>query len=238
MNKICPTIEDALAGIEDGMSVMIGGFGGAGAPIELIHALVDRYKATGSPGRLTVINNNAGNGAVGIAAMIYAGMVAKMVCSFPRSSDPKAFTDAYLAGKIALELVPQGTLAERIRAGGAGIPAFYTPSSFGTQVAEGKPVAEFDGRSYVQERWLKADVALIKAELADAKGNLTFRKAARNFSPLMAMAAATTIVQASRVVEPGTIDPEHVVTPGIFVDRIVEVQNPAQEEALLREGAK
>jgi 3-oxoadipate CoA-transferase alpha subunit len=238
MNKICPTIEDALAGIEDGMSVMIGGFGGAGAPIELIHALVDRYKATGSPGRLTVINNNAGNGAVGIAAMIYAGMVAKMVCSFPRSSDPKAFTDAYLAGKIELELVPQGTLAERIRAGGAGIPAFYTPSSFGTQVAEGKPVAEFDGRSYVQERWLKADVALIKAELADAKGNLTFRKAARNFSPLMAMAAATTIVQASRVVEPGTIDPEHVVTPGIFVDRIVEVQNPAQEEALLREGAK
>jgi 3-oxoadipate CoA-transferase alpha subunit len=238
MNKICPSIEEALAGIEDGMSVMIGGFGGAGAPIELIHALVDRYKATGSPGRLTVINNNAGNGAVGIAAMIYAGMVAKMVCSFPRSSDPKAFTDAYLAGEIELELVPQGTLAERIRAGGAGIPAFYTPSSFGTQVAEGKPVAEFDGRSYVQERWLKADVALIKAELADAKGNLTFRKAARNFSPLMAMAAATTIVQASRVVEPGGIDPEHVVTPGIFVDRVVEVPNPAQEEALLREGAK
>jgi 3-oxoadipate CoA-transferase, alpha subunit len=238
MNKICPGIEDALAGIEDGMSVMIGGFGGAGAPIELIHALVDRFKATGSPGRLTVINNNAGNGAVGIAAMIYAGMVAKMVCSFPRSSDPKAFTDAYLAGEIELELVPQGTLAERIRAGGAGIPAFYTPSSFGTQVAEGKPVAEFDGRSYVQERWLKADVALIKAELADAKGNLTFRKAARNFSPLMAMAAATTIVQASRVVEPGGIDPEHVVTPGIFVDRVVEVPNPAQEEALLREGAK
>ena len=238
MNKICPSIEEALAGIEDGMSVMIGGFGGAGAPIELIHALVDRYKATGSPGRLTVINNNAGNGAVGIAAMIYAGMVAKMVCSFPRSSDPKAFTDAYLAGEIELELVPQGTLAERIRAGGAGIPAFYTPSSFGTQVAEGKPVAEFDGRSYVQERWLKADVALIKAELADAKGNLTFRKAARNFSPLMAMAAATTIVQASRVVERGGIDPEHVVTPGIFVDRVVEVPNPAQEEALLREGAK
>ena len=238
MNKICPTIEEALVGIEDGMSVMIGGFGGAGAPIELIHALVDRYKATGSPGRLTVINNNAGNGAVGIAAMIYAGMVAKMVCSFPRSSDPKAFTDAYLAGRIELELVPQGTLAERIRAGGAGIPAFYTPSSYGTDVAEGKPVGEFEGRSYVQERWLKADVAIIKAELADRKGNLTFRKAARNFSPLMAMAAKTTIVQASRVVEPGGIDPEHVVTPGIFVDRIVEVPNPAQEEALLREGTK
>lgn len=237
MNKISPSIEDALAGIEDGMAVMIGGFGGAGAPIELIHALVDIYKKTGSPGSLTVINNNAGNGSVGIAAMIYAGMVAKMVCSFPRSSDPKAFTDKYLAGEIGLELVPQGTLAERIRAGGAGIPAFYTPSSFGTDVAEGKPVAEFEGRSYVQERWLKADVALIKAELADRKGNLTYRKAARNFSPLMAMAAKTTIVQASRVVEPGEIDPEHIVTPGIFVNRIVEVANPRQEEALLREGA-
>lgn len=237
MNKISPSIEDALAGIEDGMAVMIGGFGGAGAPIELIHALVDIYKKTGSPGSLTVINNNAGNGAVGIAAMIYAGMVAKMVCSFPRSSDPKAFTDKYLAEEIGLELVPQGTLAERIRAGGAGIPAFYTPSSFGTDVAEGKPVAEFEGRSYVQERWLKADVALIKAELADRKGNLTYRKAARNFSPLMAMAAKTTIVQASRIVEPGEIDPEHIVTPGIFVNRVVQVANPQQEEAMLREGA-
>ena len=238
MNKVYASIGDALDGIEDGMDVMIGGFGGAGAPIELIHALVDRYETTGSPGRLTVINNNAGNGAVGIAAMIYAGMVARMVCSFPRSSDPKAFTDKYLAGEIGLELVPQGTLAERIRAGGAGIPAFYTPTSYGTDVAKGKPVAEFDGRHYVQERWLKADVALIKAECADAKGNLTYRKAARNFSPLMAMAARTTIVQASRIVAPGEIDPEHVVTPGIFVDRVVQVANPQQEEALLREGAK
>ena len=238
MKTICPTTDSAIADIRDGMSVMIGGFGGAGAPIELIEALVERYKKTGTPGSLTVINNNAGNGAVGIAAMIYAGMVAKMVCSFPRSSDPKAFTDKYLAGEIQLDLVPQGTLAERIRAGGAGIPAFYTPTSYGTQLAAGKPVAEFDGRHYVQERWLKADVALIKADLADAKGNLTYRKAARNFSPLMAMAAATTIVQASRIVEPGEIDPEHVVTPGIFVDRIVEVANPRQEEALLREGAK
>ena len=238
MNKIQSSIDGALAGIEDGMAVMIGGFGGAGAPIELIHALVEIYKRTGSPGNLTVINNNAGNGAVGIAAMIYAGMVAKMVCSFPRSSDPKAFTDKYLAGEIGLELVPQGTLAERIRAGGAGIPAFYTPSSYGTDVAEGKPVAEFDGRHYVQERWLKADVALIKAELADSKGNLTYRKAARNFSPLMAMAARTTIVQASRIVEPGEIDAEQVITPGIFVDRIVEVADPKQEEALLREGAQ
>ena len=238
MDKIYPSIDAALADISDGMDVMIGGFGGAGAPIELIHALVERYRKTGSPGRLTVINNNAGNGAIGIAAMIDAGMVAKMVCSFPRSSDPRAFTEKYLAGEIALELVPQGTLAERIRAAGAGIPAFYTPSSYGTQLAEGKPVAEFDGRHYVQERWLKADVALIKAETADRKGNLTYRKAARNFSPLMAMAAAMTIAQASRVVEPGEIDPEQVITPGLFVDRIVEVADPKQEEALLREGAR
>ena len=235
MNKVYPTIGEALDCVADGMTVMIGGFGGAGAPIELIHALVARFEKTGSPGDLTIINNNAGNGAVGIAAMIHAGMVAKMVCSFPRSSDPRAFTERYLAGRIGLELVPQGTLAERIRAGGAGIPAFYTPTSFGTELAEGKPVAEFEGRSYVQERWLKADVAIIKAETADAKGNLTYRKAARNFSPLMAMAAATTVVQASRIVKPGEIDPEQVVTPGIFVDRIVEVANPQQEEALLRE---
>jgi len=238
MDKTCPSIDEAIADIRDGMSVMIGGFGGAGAPIELIHALVHRYRKTGSPGSLTVINNNAGNGAIGIAAMIDAGMVAKMICSFPRSSDPRAFTERYLAGQIGLELVPQGTLAERIRAGGAGIPAFYTPTSYGTQLAEGKPVAEFEGRHYVMERWLKADVALIKAELADRKGNLIYRKAARNFSPLMAMAAALTIVQARRVVEPGGIEPEQVMTPGIFVDRIVEVPDPKQEEALLREGAK
>ncbi|MEX0956493.1 MAG: 3-oxoacid CoA-transferase subunit A [Rhizobiaceae bacterium] len=238
MDKVYPTIDDVISDIDDGMDVMIGGFGGSGAPIELIHALVDRYNATGTPGSLTVINNNAGNGSIGIAAMIDAGMVAKMVCSFPRSSDPRAFTDRYLAGEIGLELVPQGTLAERIRAGGAGIPAFYTPSSYGTQVADGKPIAEFDGRHYVQERWLKADVALIKAELADRKGNLTYRKAARNFSPLMAMAAKTTIVQARKVVEPGEIEPEHIVTPGIFVNRIVEIFDARQEEALLREGAE
>jgi 3-oxoadipate CoA-transferase alpha subunit len=238
MNKISATIQAALNDVEDEMSVMIGGFGGAGAPIELIHVLVERYTETGKPGRLTVINNNAGNGAIGIAAMIDAGMVAKMICSFPRSSDPRAFTEKYLTGKIGLELVPQGTLAERIRAGGAGIPAFYTPAGYGTQLAEGKPIAEFEGRHYVQERWLKADVALIKAELADQKGNLTYRKAARNFSPLMAMASRLTIAQASRVVKLGEIEPEHVITPGIFVDRIVEVANPKQEEALFRENVK
>lgn len=229
-------LTEAVAGIEDGMTLMVGGFGGSGAPIELIHALIDRFRATGSPGNLTVVNNNAGNGRIGIAAMIDTGMVRKMVCSFPRSADPRAFTEKFLTGQIDLELVPQGTLAERIRAGGAGIPAFYTPAGYGTDVGKGKPVAEFDGKHYVQERWLKADAALIKAELADTLGNLTYRRAARNFSPLMAAAASLTIVQASRVVEPGEIDPEHVITPGIFVDRIVEVTDPRQEEALMRAG--
>ncbi|MFD1913024.1 3-oxoacid CoA-transferase subunit A [Halodurantibacterium flavum] len=237
MDKTVPSLAEAVADIADGASVMIGGFGGSGAPIELIHALIDRFRATGSPGNLTVINNNAGNGRIGIAAMIDAGMVRKMVCSFPRSSDPRAFTEKYLAGEIELELVPQGTLAERIRAGGAGIPAFYTPTAYGTELAEGKPAAEFDGRTYVQERWLRADVALVKAHLGDRMGNLTFSKAGRNFNPLMCMAAACAIVQVSRVVEPGAIDPEHVVTPGIFVDRVVEVPDPQQEELLIRAGA-
>lgn len=237
MDKRIATLAGAVSGIGDGAVLMIGGFGGSGAPIELIHALIDRFRATGSPKDLTVVNNNAGNGRIGIAAMIDAGMVRKMVCSFPRSSDPRAFTERYLAGEIELELVPQGTLAERIRAGGAGIPAFYTPASYGTELAAGKPVAEFDGRHYVQERWLKADVAIVKAELADTHGNLTYRLAARNFSPLMCMAATRTIVQARRVVGAGAIDPEAVATPGIFVDAIVEVADPQQEEALIRAGA-
>ena len=237
MDKTIANLSDAVADIDDGSVLMIGGFGGSGAPIELIHALIDRFKATGHPKNLTVVNNNAGNGRIGIAAMIDAGMVSKMVCSFPRSSDPHAFTDRYMAGEIELELVPQGTLAERIRAAGAGIPAFYTPTSVGTELAEGKPVAEFDGRQYVQERWLKADVALVKAELGDPYGNLTYRLAARNFNPLMCMAAETTIAQVSRLVQPGAIDPENVVTPGIFVDGLVEVANPQQEEVLVREGA-
>ncbi|MCZ4260636.1 3-oxoacid CoA-transferase subunit A [Limimaricola sp. G21655-S1] len=226
----CPAA--AVADIPDGASVMIGGFGGSGAPIELIHALIDR-----GPRDLTVINNNAGNGRIGIAAMIDAGMVRKIICSFPKSKDPRAFTAAYLAGRIELELVPQGTLAERIRAGGAGIPAFYTPTSFGTELAAGKPTAEFDGRGYVQERWLKADYALVKAETADRHGNLVYRKAGRNFGPLMCMAAAATVVQATRIVEPGAIDPEHVVTPGLFVDRVVAVPDARQEEDLNIEGA-
>ena len=232
MNKEVASLAEAVADIPDGAVIMIGGFGGSGAPIELIHALIDA-----GPRELTVINNNAGNGHVGIAALIEQDRVAKMICSFPRSADPRVFTNRYLAGEIALELVPQGTLAERIRAGGAGIPAFYTPTSQGTELAEGKPVAEFEGREYVQERWLKADFALIKAEVADPTGNLTYRMAARNFNPLMATAATTTIVQASHIVAPGGIDPEQVVTPGIFVDRIVRVAEPQQEEVLNRAEA-
>ena len=236
MDKTLPTLAQAVAVIPDGASVMIGGFGGSGAPIELIHALIDRFRATGSPKNLTVVNNNAGNGGIGIAAMINAGMVVKMICSFPRSSQPQAFTDKYLADEIELELVPQGTLAERIRAAGAGIPAFYTPSSFGTELAEGKPVEEFEGRSYVQERWLKADFALVKAERADPHGNLTYRLAARNFNPLMAMAAKHTIVQASQITQLGGIDPVEVITAGLFVQSIVEVASPIQEEERVRAG--
>ena len=199
--------------------------------------MIDRFVATGSPKNLTVVNNNAGNGHVGLAALIEQGMVRKLICSFPRSADPKVFTELYLAGQIELELVPQGTLAERIRAGGAGIPAFYTPTSFGTDLAKGKPVEEFDGRPYVRELWLKADFAIIKAHKGDRLGNLVFNKAARNFNPLMATAAAVTIAQVSEIVEPGAIDPEAVVTPGIFVQGVVEVPSPAQEEDLNRANA-
>ena len=229
MDKTIVSAAAAVADIGDGATVMIGGFGGSGAPVELIHALVDA-----GPKNLTVVNNNAGNGHVGLAALIEQGQVAKLICSFPRSTDPKVFTDLYFAGKVELEIVPQGTLAERIRAGGAGIPAFYTPTSYGTELAEGKHIAEFDGRHYVQERWLRADFALIKAELGDPLGNLTYRMAARNFNPLMAMAAEKTIAQVSCIVPAGGIDPEHVVPPGIFVDGVVEISEPKQEEVLNR----
>lgn len=232
MDKSVSDVASAVAGIPDGASVMIGGFGGSGGPIELIHALIDA-----GPRNLTVINNNAGTGHVGLAALIEQGQVAKLICSFTRSANADVFADLYRAGKIELELVPQGTLAERIRAGGAGIPAFYTPASYGTELAKGKPTAEFDGKGVVQERWLKADFALIKGELGDRMGNLTYRMAARNFAPLMAMAATRTIAQVSQIVEPGGIAPEQVHTPGIFVSSVVEVPNPAQEQDLTLQNA-
>jgi 3-oxoadipate CoA-transferase alpha subunit len=231
IDKRCPSVAEAVADIPDGAVVMVGGFGASGSPIELIHALID-HGATG----LTVINNNTGNGEVGLAALIGNGQVSKMICSFPRSSQSRVFPKLYREGKIELEIVPQGTLAERIRAAGAGIPAFYTPTTVGTILADGKELRQFDDRTYVMEPWLKADFALIKSEIADPLGNLTFNKTARNFSPLMCMAATTTIVQTKKLVPAGDIDPEHVITPGIFVDRIVEVSRPVHEDTLIAAG--
>ncbi len=222
---------EAVADIPDGATVMIGGFGEAGSPIELIHALIDQGARN-----LTVVNNNTGSGEVGLAALIKAERVSRMICSYPRTANSTVFPELYGAGKVELDLVPQGTLAERIRAGGAGIPGFYTPTSVGTPLAEGKEHRDFDGREYVFERGLVADFTLIKCRTADPYGNLLFNKTARNFSPLMAMAGEVTIVQADEVVTAGGIDPECVVTPGIFVDRVVEVANPQQESDLVRRG--
>lgn len=231
IDKTIASPAEAVADIHDGSTVMIGGFGEAGSPIELIHALIDNG-ATG----LTVVNNNTGSGEVGLAALIKAGRVAKMICSYPRTANSTVFPDLYRSGHVALELVPQGTLAERIRAGGAGVPAFYTPSSVGTPLAHGKETKQFDGREYVLERGLTADFSLIKARVADPHGNLLFNKTARNFSPLMAMAGEVVAVQADVVVDIGDIDPECVVTPGIFVTRVVEVAEPAQESDLVAKG--
>jgi 3-oxoadipate CoA-transferase alpha subunit len=232
IDKLVPTVAEAVADVPDGATVMIGGFGEAGSPIELIHALIDQ----GARG-LTVISNNTGSGRVGLAALIEANRVARMICSYPRSAHSTVFPDRYRARAIGLELVPQGTLAERIRAGGAGIPAFFTPTAVGTMLAEGKEVRTFDGCSYVLEHALRADVALVKARQADRYGNLTYSKTARNFGPIMCMAASCTIVQAGSIVEPGGIDAECVVTPGIFVHRVVGVPHPAQESRLIEEGA-
>jgi len=231
INKQIGSLAEAVADIADGSTVMVGGFGEAGSPIELIHALIDKGAK-----KLTVINNNTGSGHVGLAALIENRQVSKMICSFPRTANSTVFPDLYRAGEIELELVPQGTLAERIRAGGAGVPAFYTATSVGTPLAEGKEVRTFEGRNYVLEYGLKADFALIKCERADRYGNLVFNKTARNFSPIMAMAAETTIVQTGGQVEVGAIDPEVVVTPGLFVNRIITVEDPAQESKLVAAG--
>lgn len=218
MLQILDTAEEAVATISDGATVLIGGFGGAGQPVELVEALV-RCGARD----LTVVSNNAGNGDHGIAALIAAGRVRRIVCSYPRQVDSHHFDAAYRAGRIELEVVPQGNLAERIRAGGAGIGAFFTPTGYGTPLAEGKEVRVLDGRPQVLELAIRGDFALIKADRADRAGNLTYRKTARNFGPIMATAASTAVVQVRAILAEGYLDPEVVVTPGIFVDRVVAV---------------
>ncbi|MFT4307273.1 MAG: 3-oxoacid CoA-transferase subunit A [Microbacterium sp.] len=218
IDKTVPDVETAVAGIPDGATVMIGGFGRAGQPVELIDALI----AQGAED-LTIVNNNAGNGDTGLAALLAARRVRKIICSFPRQSDSWVFDGLYRAGEIELEIVPQGNLAERIRAAGAGIGAFFSPTGVGTQLAEGKETREIRGRRYVLEYPIFADVALIGARAADRWGNLVYRETARNFGPVMATAATTTVVQVDEVVPLGSIDPETVVTPGLFVDRVVAV---------------
>ncbi len=228
INKLEPSAKEAVKDIFDGATVMVGGFGEAGSPIELLHALIDLGARD-----LTVVNNNTGSGHVGLAALIENKQVKKMICSFPRTANSTVFPDLYRAGDIELELVPQGTLAERIRAGGAGIPAFYTATSVNTPLAEGKELRTFKDKQYVLEMGLTADFALIKAQQADRYGNLTYNKTARNFAPIMAMAANTTIVQSSQYLEAGQINPEHVITPGLFVNRVVNITDPAHESALV-----
>jgi len=218
IDKTVGSVADAVAGIPDGAIVMIGGFGRAGQPVELIDALI----AQGAKD-LTVVNNNAGNGDVGLAALLAKKRVRKILCSFPRQHDSWVFDGLYRAGEIELELVPQGNLAERIRAAGAGIGAFYSPTGVGTELAEGKELREIDRRTYALEYPIRADVALVSAYRADRWGNLVYRETARNFGPIMAAAATTTIVQVDEVVALGSLDPESVVTPGIFVDRVVAV---------------
>jgi len=218
INKIQRSLEAALAGVQDGATVMVGGFGEAGLPNDLVDALI----AQGAKD-LVIVNNNAGQGESGVAALLASGHVRKIICSFPRNADSQVFDNLYRSGKLELELVPQGTLVERIRAAGAGIGAFYTPTAFGTELAKGKETRHINGRDFVLEYPLHADYALLKAEAADRWGNLVYRKTARNFGPVMAMAAKCTIVQVNRTVELGELDPEAIVTPGIFVARVVKV---------------
>lgn len=218
ISKITESAAAAVADIRDGATIMIGGFGTAGQPVELIDALLEQGARD-----LVVVNNNAGNGTTGLAALLGARRVRKIVCSFPRQVDSQIFDGLYRSGELELELVPQGTLAERIRAGGAGIAGFFTPTAYGTTLADGKETRHIRGRDYVLEDALNADYALIKAHQGDRLGNLVYRKTARNFGPLMAGAAQVAIAQVNRIVDVGALDPEAVVTPGIFVERIVEV---------------
>ena len=227
IDKTVPDVASAVAGIADGATVMVGGFGRAGQPVELIDALIDAGAR-----ELTIVSNNAGGGDVGLARLIAEGRVRKVVCSFPRQSDSWHFDTAYREGRLELELVPQGNLAERIRAAGAGIGAFYSPTAVGTPLAEGREQRVIDGRTYLLEYPLHADVALISGLAADRLGNVVYRRTARNFGPIMATAARTTVVQVDEIVEVGALDPEAVVTPGIFVNRVVAVG----ERPWLRDG--
>jgi len=222
IDKIFPSIEAALADVRDGATILVGGFGGSGVPEELVDALI----AQGAKD-LTIVNNNAGNGEVGIAALFKAGRIRKLVCSYPRQVDSHHFQEAYRAGKVELEIVPQGTLSERMRAAGAGIGAFYTPTGYGTDLAKGKETRVIDGKGQVLEYPLHGDVALVKAERGDRWGNLVYRKSARNYGPTMASAAKVTIAQVYDIAELGQLDPEHIVTPGIFVARVVKVPRKA-----------
>lgn len=226
INKIIPTVSEALADIQDGATVLIGGFGTAGIPNELIDGLIEQGAR-----ELTVVNNNAGNGDTGLAALLKAGRVRKIICSFPRQVDSYVFDELYRSGKLELELVPQGNLAERIRAAGAGVGAFFCPTAYGTELANGKETREINGRHYVLEYPIHGDVALIKAEQGDRWGNLNYRMSARNFGPVMATAAKTTIATVHEVLELGQLDPEAIVTPGIFVSRIVPVARTATQGA-------
>jgi len=232
INKIAQSVAEALTGIEDGATVLIGGFGTAGIPNELIDGLI----AQGAK-ELTVVNNNAGNAEVGLAALLKAGRVRKIICSFPRQADSQVFDGLYRAGKLELELVPQGNLAERIRAAGAGIGAFFCPTGFGTELAGNRETREINGKHYVLEYPIHGDVALIKAEAGDRWGNLVYRKAARNFGPVMAMAAKRTIATVHDIVELGALDPETIVTPGIFVSNIVQIDRVATQAGGFKRAA-
>jgi 3-oxoadipate CoA-transferase alpha subunit len=226
IDKICPSLAEAVAVVRDGDIVLVGGFGVAGMPFALIDALIEHGAK-----ELTIVSNNAGNADTGLAALLAAGQVRKVVCSFPRQNDSWVFDGLYRAGKVELELVPQGNLAERMRAAGAGIGAFYCPTAYGTALAEGKETRRIDGRDYVLEYPIHGDVALIKALKADRWGNLVYRMTARNFAPVMATAARTTIVEAHEIVDLGALDPEAVVTPGIFVQHVVQVHDPVVARA-------
>lgn len=218
MTTICDSTAEAVAGIEDGATVLVSGFGMAGMPVQLIDALIEQGATD-----LTVVSNNAGNGDTGLAALLAAGRVRKVICSFPRQSDSWVFDDLYRSGRIKVEIVPQGTLAERLRAAGAGIGAFFCPTGVGTLLAEGREIREIEGRLQVLEHALHGDVALVGAHVADRMGNVIYRKTARNFGPVMATAASTAVVQVNHVVETGELDPETIVTPSIFVDRVATV---------------